>query len=103
MKFVSSYRCFHGWYSYCTYSGEMSSGSKDDVIRHISLSSLHLFGYNTRNVLSSSESIPVAFNVGEPGLDDLRDIEYLSKGALEKLLGVTIDRKLLLVPSILQA
>lgn len=80
--------------------GELSSGSKDDVIRHLltKLSSLHFVSAeeHRKRVIQLGENPDCVFNVGEPGLDDLRDIEYLSKGALEQLLDVTIDRKIII-------
>lgn len=81
--------------------GELSLGSKDDVLRHVitKLSSLHFVSaeQHRKRVIQLGEDPETVFKVGEPGLDDLHEIELLSRDTLEGLVGRKLDRKFFLM------
>ena len=81
--------------------GELSLGSKDDVLRHVitKLSSLHFVSAeeHRKRVIQLGEDPETIFDVGEPGLDDLHEIELLGKATLEGLVGRRLDREFFLM------
>lgn len=78
--------------------GELSLGSKDDVIRHMitKLSSIHFVSAeeHARRVVQLGENPKTVFNVGEPGLDDLKEIDLLNRDELESLFGIELNRRI---------
>lgn len=81
--------------------GELSLGSKDDVIRHVltKLATLHFVSAeeHMRRVIQLGENPEMVFTVGEPGLDELRDYQFLPKQELEKMLGISLNRPIFLM------
>jgi len=81
--------------------GELSLGSKDDVIRHVltKLATLHFVSADEhkRRVIQLGENPDMVFTVGEPGLDELKDYQFLSKQELEKMLGTSLNRPIFLM------
>lgn len=80
--------------------GELTEGAIDEKFRHAitKLSSIHftaLDEYSNR-VIQMGEQPCNVFNVGEIGLSQLSDINYLKKGDLEKSLGINFLKKNLL-------
>lgn len=81
--------------------GELSLGSKDDVIRHIltKLATLHFVSADEhkRRVIQLGENPEMVFSVGEPGLDELKDYNFLPKQELEIILGRSLNRPVFLM------
>lgn len=83
------------------HGGELTEGATDEALRHAitKMSSLHFTSaerYRQR-VIQLGEDPGRVFCVGAIGLDNAKNIQHLSKSALEAALEITIAEKLLLV------
>ncbi len=83
------------------HGGEISEGAIDDSIRHAltKLSALHLTSAepHRQRVIQMGESPDRVFNIGAIGVANVLAVEPLPKEELEQELGITIDRRSLLV------
>lgn len=78
------------------HGGEITEGAYDDFIRHAitKMSRLHFTSteeYRNR-VIQMGEQPESVFNVGAVGLDNIRNIELLSKEELERDLGIKFNK-----------
>ena len=83
------------------HGGELTEGATDEALRHAitKMSFLHFTSaerYRQR-VIQLGEEPGRVFCVGAIGLDNAKNIDHLSKSALETTLGIAIAEKLLLV------
>lgn len=81
--------------------GEVTEGAIDEQIRHAITKMAHIhfpgakiYGENIANMGEESWRI---FDVGDPGIENIKLTKFLSKEELEQSLGVSIDTKTLLV------
>lgn len=83
------------------HGGEVTEGAIDDAIRHAISKMAHLHfvsaaAYRDR-VIQLGEDPTRVFLVGAPGLDNLRDMTFLSRAELEADLGMALNAPLLLM------
>lgn len=76
--------------------GELTEGNIDDVVRHCitKMSYLHFPGcerYRQR-IIQLGEEPERVFNYGDIGVENLRNMVYLSKTELEESLGISLDK-----------
>jgi len=78
------------------HGGEVTEGAYDDAIRHAITKMSHLHFASTepyRNrIIQMGEQPERVFNVGAIGLDNIRDLQLLSKEELEKDLGIKFKK-----------
>tara|TARA_Y100000590_G_scaffold170709_3_gene195338 strand:+ start:1573 stop:2736 length:1164 start_codon:yes stop_codon:yes gene_type:complete len=79
------------------HGGELTEGSLDNGFRHSisKLSTIHFAStkvYKNR-VIQLGENPKTVFNVGAPGLENLRKTKILSKTSLEKLIKIKFNKK----------
>lgn len=83
------------------HGGEITEGAYDDSIRHAITKMSHLHFTSTeeyRNrVIQLGEQPDRVFNVGAIGIDNIKNIEYISKSELEKDLAFEFGEKSILV------
>jgi GDP/UDP-N,N'-diacetylbacillosamine 2-epimerase (hydrolysing) len=83
------------------HGGEVTEGAYDDSIRHAvtKLSHLHFVAAPeyARRVLQMGEAPERVFDVGAPGLDQVRRLPLLDRTALEQYLGMTLGTRSFLV------
>lgn len=83
------------------HGGELTEGAVDDAFRHsiTKMSFLHFTATTAyrRRVIQLGEDPRRVFNVGALGIDNVRRTTLLSREALERELGVTLDGKVALV------
>jgi len=83
------------------HGGEITQGAIDDALRHsiTKLSHLHFVATEEygRRVMQMGEEPWRVIVSGAPSLDNLKDIQLLSRQELEDLLGVRLDKNPLLV------
>ncbi len=77
------------------HGGEVTEGVMDDAMRHAitKMSHLHFTAtevYRNR-VIQLGEAPASVFNVGAPGIDNIRKLQLLSREALAKELGLSLD------------
>ena len=81
--------------------GELTYGAVDDSIRHAITKMSHLHFTATeeyrQRVIRMGEAPERVFNVGEAGLDNLKNLELLSKDAFEESIGFRLGEKNILV------
>ncbi|NRA87033.1 MAG: UDP-N-acetylglucosamine 2-epimerase (hydrolyzing) [Rhizobiales bacterium] len=81
--------------------GELTEGLIDEAIRHslTKMSHLHFVATETyRNrVIQLGEQPKNVFNVGEAGLDNIFNLDLLSKDDFEASIGMTLDKRNILV------
>ncbi|HPY58560.1 MAG TPA: UDP-N-acetylglucosamine 2-epimerase [Bacteroidales bacterium] len=81
--------------------GELTMGAYDDAIRHsiTKMSQLHFTATEVyrRRVIQLGEQPASVFNVGAPGLDNIRRLPLLSREELEQALGCRLRRRNLLI------
>lgn len=81
--------------------GELTLGAYDDAIRHsiTKMSQLHFTATEVyrRRVIQLGEQPASVFNVGAPGLDNIRRLPLLSREELEQALGCPLRRRNLLI------
>lgn len=78
------------------HGGEITEGAYDDAIRHAITKMSHLHFTSTeayrQRVIQLGENPSMVFNVGAIGLDNVRDLQLLSKEELAQDLGVTFNK-----------
>jgi GDP/UDP-N,N'-diacetylbacillosamine 2-epimerase (hydrolysing) len=83
------------------HGGELTRGAFDDAIRHSITKMSHLHFTSTqiyrKRVIQLGESPGRVFDVGAPGLDNIRNLKFLTKLELSKRLGFNFNRHNLLV------
>lgn len=81
--------------------GEITEGAQDDAIRHsvTKMSHLHFTATEVykKRVIQLGEQPDRVFAVGEAGLDNIFDLQLLSKQAFEESIGFTMNKKNILV------
>lgn len=81
--------------------GESTEGAMDEQIRHAitKMSHIHFPGAEVyaENIKRMGEQPWRIFNVGDPGIENIRRTQIMKKSALETDLGIKIDEKTLLV------
>ncbi len=83
------------------HGGEASEGAIDDSMRHAitKMSHLHFPAAESyrRRIVRMGEDPRRVFCHGAPGLDDVKTLKMLPRGALEKQLGITLGKPFFLV------
>lgn len=83
------------------HGGETTEGAFDEAIRHsiTKMSHLHFTGTESyrRRVIQLGEDPDRVFNFGAPGLDNIYNLNLLSKDEFEKSIGFKLNKKNLLV------
>jgi len=83
------------------HGGETTRAAFDEAIRHSITKMAHIHFTATeeyrRRVIQLGESPDRVFNVGAPGLDNIRALDPVSRQELEHLLGLSFDRRTILV------
>lgn len=83
------------------HGGEITEGAYDNGIRHAITKLSHLHFTSTedhrRRVIQMGECYDCVFNVGAPGIENIKRIKPLSKEELEQNLGFSLGDKCLLV------
>lgn len=83
------------------HGGESSEGQIDEAIRHAVTKMAHLHFVSTepyrRRVIQLGEQPDRVWNVGAPGLDNIRRLKLLSGAGLERELGYSLGEKYFLV------
>lgn len=78
------------------HGGEVTQGAYDDSIRHAitKMSYLHFVSHGSyaKRVISMGEDPKRVFNFGAPGLDAIKNLNLLSKNALERHLGFKLGK-----------
>jgi GDP/UDP-N,N'-diacetylbacillosamine 2-epimerase (hydrolysing) len=78
--------------------GEMTYGVIDENIRHAvtKISSLHFSSTEiyAKNIRAMGEEIWRVHNVGEPGLDEIHDMSFLSLQEIDESLGIQLNNSL---------
>jgi len=73
------------------HGGELTEGAYDDAIRHAITKMSHMHFTATevyrQRVIQLGEQPDSVFNVGAPGLDNIRQMQLLSREEIEKVLG----------------
>lgn len=81
--------------------GEITEGAMDEQIRHsiTKLSHIHFPGAKIygENIIKMGEEPWRVFNVGDPGIENIKSIKFLSRDDLKKDLGVDINEDTILV------
>ncbi len=83
------------------HGGETTQGAMDEAIRHSITKMAHLHFTSTdihrQRVIQLGESPDRVFNVGAPGLDNIKELQLLSKAALQQQLGFDLSSGYVLV------
>lgn len=83
------------------HGGEITEGAYDDCIRHSITKMSHLHFTSTeayrQRVIQLGEDPSRVFNVGAPGIENIKNISLMSRQELEDSLGVKIQDKCFLV------
>lgn len=81
--------------------GEITEGAIDEQMRHAitKMAHIHFPGANVyaQNILSMGEEAWRIFDVGDPGIENIKMTNLLSKGKLENELNIKFDDDILLV------
>lgn len=81
--------------------GEITEGASDDQIRHAitKMAHIHFPGAEVygKNIINMGEEAWRVFNVGDPGIENIKNNKYLSKEELKASLGVDVDENTLLI------
>lgn len=81
--------------------GDVTEGAYDDAIRHSITKMSHLHFTSTeayrKRVIQLGEQPSAVFNVGSTGLDNIRQMELLSREVLEESLGFALGEKSMLI------
>ena len=81
--------------------GEITQGAVDDTIRHSLTKMSHLHFTATQEyadrVVQLGEQPDTVFNVGEAGLDNIFDLDLMSKTEFEQSIGMQLNDKSLLI------
>ena len=83
------------------HGGEVTTGAFDEAIRHSITKMSHLHFTATeryrQRVIQLGEDPGRVFNVGAPGLDNIRRLKLLDRSALEEVIGMSLGTHSLLV------
>lgn len=83
------------------HGGELSEGAIDDSVRHAltKMASLHFAATEEyrRRIIQMGEPASRVFNFGAPGLDRIHVLPLMTRGQLEKELGISLDEPVALV------
>lgn len=83
------------------HGGELSEGAIDDSVRHAltKMASLHFAATEEyrRRIIQMGEPASRVFNFGAPGLDRIHALPLMTRGQLEKELGISLDEPVALV------
>ena len=83
------------------HGGEITSGAKDDTIRHVmtKFSNLHFVSNeeHKKRVLQLGEDMANIFNCGLLGYENLCKIKLINKKQIEQALKINLDKKIILV------
>lgn len=83
------------------HGGEITEGAIDDAIRHSITKMAHLHFVSAephlRRVVQLGEDPARVYNVGAPGIDNIRKLELLGREALEAALGIKLRPPVFLV------
>lgn len=83
------------------HGGEITEGAIDDVIRHAISKMSHLHFTSTeqyrKRVIQMGEQPSKVFNVGAPGIDNIKKLELMDLQALSSSLNFSLDNGFLLV------
>lgn len=78
------------------HGGEVTEGAVDDCIRHAltKMSYLHFTSTEVyrKRVIQLGEAPERVFNVGALGVENIRNVQLMNKGELERFTGVSLDR-----------
>lgn len=81
--------------------GEITQGAMDEQIRHAitKMAHIHFPGAleYAQNIIKMGEETWRVFDVGDPGIENIKSTVFLEKTELEKKIGIDIDSKTLLV------
>ncbi|SHE63175.1 GDP/UDP-N,N'-diacetylbacillosamine 2-epimerase (hydrolysing) [Caldanaerobius fijiensis DSM 17918] len=81
--------------------GESTEGAIDEQIRHAITKMAHIHfpscDYYAERIIKMGEEEWRVYNVGAPGLENIKKLKLLDKGELEKSLGIRLDLTTLLV------
>ncbi|MHC1682467.1 MAG: UDP-N-acetylglucosamine 2-epimerase [Clostridiaceae bacterium] len=81
--------------------GEITEGSIDDPIRHsiTKMSHIHFPGADIygKNIINMGEEPWRVFNIGDPGIENIKKTNFLTKEEIKKELDVEVDENTLLV------
>ncbi|MFT9494663.1 UDP-N-acetylglucosamine 2-epimerase [Anaerosolibacter sp.] len=81
--------------------GEVTEGAQDEQIRHAitKMSHLHFPGAEAyaRNIINMGEEPWRVFNVGDPGIENIKHMDFLNQEEIQRELGITVDSETLLV------
>lgn len=81
--------------------GEITEGAQDEQIRHAitKMSHLHFPGAKVYvdNIINMGEESWRVFNVGDPGLENIKYMNFLNQSEIKKELGILVDLETLLV------
>lgn len=81
--------------------GDVTEGAYDDAIRHSITKMSHLHFTSTeayrKRVIQLGEQPSAVFNVGSTGLDNIRQMELLSREVLEESIGFALGEKSMLI------
>jgi len=81
--------------------GEITEGAIDEQIRHsiTKMSHLHFPGAEVyaQNIINMGEEPWRVFNVGDPGIENIKLTDFLTQEQLKKELGIIVDNDTLLV------
>jgi UDP-hydrolysing UDP-N-acetyl-D-glucosamine 2-epimerase len=81
--------------------GEITEGAMDDQIRHAITKMVHIHFPGAKayadNIIKMGEEAWRVFNVGDPGVENIKNIDYIDKENLKIELGVEVDEDTLLV------
>ena len=83
------------------HGGEITEGAFDEAIRHAITKMAHLHFASTevyrKRIIQLGENPRHVFNVGAPGIDNIRCLDLLDRPSLEKELGIDLGERSLLV------
>jgi GDP/UDP-N,N'-diacetylbacillosamine 2-epimerase (hydrolysing) len=81
--------------------GEITEGAMDEQIRHsiTKMSHIHFPGADVyaQNIINMGEESWRVFNVGEPGIENIKLTKLLSKKEIKENLGVDVDENTMLI------
>lgn len=81
--------------------GEITEGAMDEQIRHsiTKMAHIHFPGAEAyaENIINMGEEAWRVFNVGDPGIENIKNMKFLSQDELKDDLGVEINKDTLLV------
>ncbi|GKX65524.1 UDP-N-acetylglucosamine 2-epimerase [Inconstantimicrobium mannanitabidum] len=81
--------------------GEITEGAIDEQIRHAitKMSHIHFPGAQiyAQNIINMGEESWRVFNVGDPGIENIKITKFLNKEELKRQLGIDIDEDTLLI------